>query len=303
MRKGKEKNVICGILALLIIVICWSGYLAISKSDRVKSELEPGKGAALEDEQSVEIEETVEEKGPGGKGERRWPGELTIQYLGHSCFFLDVDGFRILIDPFSPQVGYGTLQKEADLVTISHEHTDHNFAKAAPGAKVIRGLTPDGLGWETVSYTEGNISITSIPTYHDEASGRLRGRNAVFIFDISGIRIVHLGDLGHLLPEGDVERISPVDILLVPVGGHYTIDALEAAQVVEQLVPSVVIPMHYRTRATRNLPISSYDPFLEGENTVQKKGNKPLKITKNILPETTEIWILDPADITIEQNE
>ena len=122
-------------------------------------------------------------------------------------------------------------------------------------------------------------------------------------FDISGIRIVHLGDLGHLLPEGDVERISPVDILLVPVGGHYTIDALEAAQVVEQLVPSVVIPMHYRTRATRNLPISSCEPFLEGGNTVQKKGNKPLKITKNILPETTEIWILDPADIRIEQNE
>lgn len=298
MRKGKEKTVICGILALLIITICWFGYRAISKSDGVKPELELGNGSEAENERNVEIEGIVEEKGDEGQGSGI--GELIIQYLGHSCFFLDVDGFRILIDPFSPQVGYGTLQKEADLVTVSHEHMDHNYAEAAPGAEVIRGLTPDGLGWETVSYKKGNISINSVPSYHDEASGRLRGRNAIFIFDIAGIRIVHLGDLGHLLPEGDVDRISPVDILFVPVGGHYTIDALEAAQVVEQLVPSVVIPMHYGTRATRNLPLSSCDPFLEGEDAVYKKGNKPLTITGDKIPETTEVWILDPADIEIE---
>ena len=297
MRKNRQrKTVIYGFLVLLFIVVCWTGYLALTKLERTKPEAEFQTEAEfddrMEEELSADEQSAAEEQGRDG--------ELTIQYLGHSCFFLETGGFRILIDPYSPQVGYGTLQKEADLVTISHEHADHNYAKAAPGAGVIRGLTPDALGWETVSYTEGNIGITSVPTYHDEASGKLRGRNTVFIFDIADIRLVHLGDLGHLLHEGDIEKITPVDILFVPVGGHYTIDALEAAQVVEQLVPSVVIPMHYGTRATRNLPLSNPDPFLEGEAVVYKKGDKPLKITEDILPEMTEIWFLDPADIKTE---
>jgi len=290
LRKNRQKKAaICGFLVLLIIVVCWTGYRALTESERTKPE--------AEFESNTEVGIIADEQPAAGEGR---DGELIMQYLGHSCFFLETGGFRILIDPYSPQVGYGTLLKEADLVTISHEHMDHNYAEAAPGAEIIRGLTSDGLGWETVSYKEGNISITGIPSYHDNASGKLRGRNTVFIFDIAGIRLVHLGDLGHLLHEGDIERIRPVDILFIPVGGHYTIDALEAAQVVEQLVPSVVVPMHYGTRATRNWPITSCDPFLEGEDAVYKKGNKPLKIVKDILPETTEVWVLEPAEIKIE---
>lgn len=297
MRENRQKKaVICGVLVLLIIVVCWTGYRALTESERTKPEAE----FHTETEFDYNTQDEISADEQSAAGEQGREGELIIQYLGHSCFFLETGGFSVLIDPYSPQVGYGTLQKEADLVTISHEHMDHNYAEAAPAAEIIRGLTPDGLGWETVSYKEGDISITGIPTYHDEASGKLRGRNTVFVYEIAGIRLAHLGDLGHLLHEGDVEKIAPVDILFIPVGGHYTIDALEARQVVEQLAPLVVVPMHYGTRATRNWPISNCDSFLEGEGVVEKKGNKPLVITKNTLPQTTEIWILDPAEIKIE---
>ena len=221
--------------------------------------------------------------------------EIKIQYLGHASFLVEADELRILMDPFSPQVGYGTLELEADLVTVSHEHMDHNYAAAVPGAKVLRGLTSDGLGWEEVSYSMGEMSITSIPAYHDKASGKLRGRNSIFIFDLGDIRLVHLGDLGHLLNEGDLEKLLPVDILLVPVGGHYTIDALEARQVVEQLVPAVVVPMHYQTKVTRNWPISELDIFLEGEEVVFQKGDKPVSFSRDNMPGSTEIWVMDPA--------
>lgn len=294
-RNRQGKAAICGFLILLIIVVCWAGYRALTKAGGSG----PGEGSHAETGFGDHPEAGRGTDGAAA-GEQGRDGELLIEYLGHSCFFLESGGIRVLIDPYSPQVGYGTLQKEADLVTISHEHMDHNYAEAAPGAEIIRGLTPDALGWETVSYKKGNISIAGIPTYHDGASGKLRGRNTVFIFDLAGVRLIHLGDLGHLLHEGDIEKMTPVDILFIPVGGHYTIDAFEALQVVAQLAPAVVIPMHYGTRATRNWPIANCDPFLEGEGTVYKKGNKPLLITKDSLPQTTEIWVLDPAEIKIK---
>ncbi len=218
-------------------------------------------------------------------------GEIRLEYLGHSAFLLEAEGLKMLMDPYSPQVGYGNLEVEADLVTVSHEHMDHNYTAAAPGARVIRGLAPDGLGWEDVSLSEGNVTISGLATYHDDASGKLRGRNMAFIFDLGGIRLVHLGDLGHILGEGDVEKIGPVDVLLIPVGGHYTIDAAEAKKVMEQLSPSIVIPMHYQTSTTQNWPIETPASFLEGEK-VEKKGGGPLLISGDTLPQEREIWVL-----------
>ncbi len=223
--------------------------------------------------------------------------EVKLQFLGHSCFLMEVDDFRILTDPYSPQVGYGTLDLQADLITVSHEHMDHNYTAAASGAQVIKGLTPDALGWEDVSFAVGDIHVSSLATYHDDAAGKLRGRNAVFIFDIGDLRLVHLGDLGHLFNEGDVEKLKPVDVLFIPVGGHYTIDALEAKKVVEQLAPAVVIPMHYKTKVIRNWPIAELKTFLEGEESVKEKGGKPVSITRDKLPESTEIWVMEPAKL------
>lgn len=219
--------------------------------------------------------------------------EVKLQFLGHSCFLIEVDDFRILTDPYSPDIGYGTLNLKVDLITVSHEHNDHNYTEASPEAQVLRGLTPDALGWEDISFSVGDINISTLATYHDGSAGKSRGRNAAFIFDIADLRIVHLGDLGHTLNEGDLEKLKEVDVLLTPVGGHYTIDAQQAKEIIEKLAPAVVVPMHYKTKVTRNWPIAELKTFLEGEEKVIEKGEKPVTIAKDKLPESTEIWVLE----------
>jgi len=288
----RKKIIICLFVAVLIAVTlagCQPGAEKRPEPEAGNGPLAEGKGKRDESEGEKEMDERQAEV------EKVLVKEIKLQYLGHSCFLLEADNLRILMDPFSPQVGYGTLNLEADVVTLSHEHVDHNYADAAPGAKILRGLTPDGLGWEEVSFSSGDISISSLPTYHDDASGKLRGRNAVFIFDVGDLRVAHLGDLGHVLSQADVEKLAAVDILLLPVGGHYTIDAREAKQVAAQLNPPVVIPMHYQTKVTRNWPIQELKVFLEGEENVQQKGDKPVIVASDKLPAVTEIWVLEPA--------
>ncbi len=280
------------ILIVLLVVMAITALV----SYRIVMERQAGSPEVEEDPNAIEEPENGPE--PDVREELQVEGrEISLQYLGHSSFLLEVDGFSILMDPYSPQVGYGTLEVEADLVTVSHEHLDHNYVAAAPGARVIRGLTADGLGWDDISLSIGKINIFNVPTYHDEASGKMRGRNSVFIFDIGELRLVHLGDLGHVLGESEVERIAPVHVLMVPVGGHYTIDAGEAEKVVDQLSPAVAVPMHYRTEATRNWPISGLEPFLEGRENVRKKDSKPVHITMEKLPETTEVWVMEPVEL------
>ncbi|NLX92154.1 MAG: MBL fold metallo-hydrolase [Firmicutes bacterium] len=265
------------VLVIVLIAAVWFSYRA-----------GPEKRLSTEHDGNTLVEEdfNVQER-----GDEEVAGDIKLEYLGHSAFLLEAEGFRCLMDPYSPQVGYGTLEVEADVVTISHEHMDHNYAAAASEAKVLRGLTPDGLGWEDIAFSEGKISIFGLSTYHDSASGKLRGRNMAFVFDIGDVRLVHLGDLGHILGESDVEKLSPVDVLLVPVGGHYTIDAAEAKEVVQQLSPSVVIPMHYQTSTTQNWPIETVKTFLEGENVREKESR--VLISRNSLPEEREIWVLE----------
>lgn len=271
-----RKSALC-VLVIVLIAAVWFGY-----------RVGPGKRFSPEHEGNSLVDEdfNVQEREEGVFG-----SEIKLEYLGHSAFLLEVEGFRFLMDPFSPQVGYGSLEVEADVVTISHEHMDHNYAAAAPEARIIRGLTPDGLGWEDVSFSEGNISIFGLSTYHDDASGKLRGRNMAFVFDIGDVRLVHLGDLGHILGEADVEKLSPVDVLIVPVGGHYTIDAAEAKEVVQQLSPSVAIPMHYQTSTTQNWPIETAKTFLEGEDVREKESQ--VIISRDTLPEEREVWMLE----------
>lgn len=270
-----RKSALC-VLVIVLIVAIWFGYRA--GPEKRFSEHE---GNML-----IEEDVNVQEREDGVLG-----SEIKLEYLGHSAFLLEAESLKFLMDPYSPQVGYGSLEVEADVVTVSHEHMDHNYTAAAPAARVIRGLTSDGLGWEDVSFTEGNINIFGLATYHDDASGKLRGRNTAFVFDIGDIRVVHLGDLGHTLGEGDVEKISPVDVLLVPVGGHYTIDAAEAKEVVQQLSPSVVVPMHYQTSTTQNWPIETLKNFVEGENVKEKESH--VLISRDKLPEVREVWVLE----------
>lgn len=287
-----KKNFWAILAVFLLICLASAGCRLAAEQDT--GEAEKKEGTQLEQE-GLEGKDTVKEDREMEKEipEKAEHKEVKLQFLGHACFLMELEGFRILTDPYSPDIGYGTLNLKADVVTVSHEHYDHNYVEAAPGAHILRGLTSDALGWEDISFSQGDINISSLPTYHDSSAGRDRGRNAAFIFDIAGMRILHLGDLGHTLNEGDIEKLHKVDILLIPVGGHYTIDAQQAKEIIGRLNPAVAIPMHYKTEVTKNWPISPLKTFLEGEEKVVEKGQKPVVIAKDKLPESTEIWVLE----------
>ncbi|MEW5919446.1 MAG: MBL fold metallo-hydrolase [Bacillota bacterium] len=271
------------LLVVVLLALIWGGYNIYSER----------KATAPGEEKQRTVREEKEMAEPGNGEQEAAAAELELQYFGHGAFLLRVGETRFLMDPYDPNCGYGKLDLEADYITVSHEHMDHNYIAAASGAKPIRGLSPDGLGWEDVSLSLGGIQIFTIPTYHDAAAGKLRGRNAVFVFDTGELRLVHLGDLGHLLSPEQVEKLTPVHVLLLPVGGHFTIDAAEARQLMDVLAPAVVVPMHYRTEATRNWPIAPLDEFLKGVEKVPKQKDSVVTISRDTLPQETEIWVME----------
>ena len=240
-------------------------------------------------------ERIAEEPGELADTGRVVPGNMRITYLGHSAFLLETSDTKILMDPYSPEIGYDELSLEVDIITVSHEHLDHNYVDADLGnPKVLRGLSPDTLQWEDVSYDADGISIYNVGTYHDQEQGRYRGRNAIFALQLEEIKVVHSGDLGHVLEEDQVDDLLPVDILLISVGGHYTIGPSEAIQVMEQLDPRVVIPMHYKTRQTEAWPIIELNEFLSGLSGMKHAGRKSVTVNKGKLPDAREIWPLSP---------
>jgi len=217
---------------------------------------------------------------------------VELTYYGHACFLLSAaDGTSILIDPFNTECGYPIPDVAPTAVTVSHEHFDHNHVAMAKGSPtVIRGLAPGG-DWARVNTAVGEVRITTVPTYHDASRGAERGRNAVFIYEVEGMRVVHLGDLGHTLDADQAGAIGRPDVLMVPVGGHYTIGPEEATQVVEQLAPRLVIPMHYKTPATAGWPIGPVDPFLSGKPNVAHRGHT-VTIRPADLPPQRAVWVL-----------
>ena len=223
---------------------------------------------------------------------------LKVTWCGQACFVLESEGFRVVIDPIPPTLGYPPLRVTADLVLVTHEHMDHNHVAAVGGKPVLlRGLTGGGTGWATIDQQVGPVHVRSVPSYHDDARGAQRGRNTIFVLQWQGLRLVHLGDLGHLLEEPTVQAIGRVDVLFVPVGGYYTIDAARATAVVEQLKPAVVIPMHYRTPALGDrLPIATAEAFLAGKPAVRHFGPS-VEVSAANLPASREIWVLAPPGI------
>ena len=164
---------------------------------------------------------------------------MKISWRGHASFLIETGSKRIVTDPFNAELGYPLVPIQADLVTISHNHWDHNAAESVIGKfRVLTGEITEDLGW---------VKVKGIASYHDRNQGRDRGNNTIFRFDAEGMSLVHLGDLGHLLTDQQVKTIGNPDILLVPVGGKFTIDAAEAVKVVNQLKPKIVVPMHYNT--------------------------------------------------------
>lgn len=167
---------------------------------------------------------------------------MKIKWFGQACFMITSEnGSKVLIDPFNKMLGYKLPEIQANIVSISHNHSDHNNINAVKGSFVYI----NGPG----RFSKDGIDIKGVETFHDKVSGAKRGNNIIYNFRIDGIDVCHCGDLGHILSSNQVEEIGNVDILLLPVGGLTTINALDANKVMKQLKPTVVIPMHYRTKA------------------------------------------------------
>jgi len=222
-----------------------------------------------------------------------------IFWLGHSCFVIQTGDVTILTDPFNAKVGYEVPVVEGiDIVTISHEHGDHtNVAMAAEKPLVLRGLAPGGEQFNKVDQQVRNVRIRTVQSYHDEAQGANRGRNAIFVFDILSttppVRLVHMGDFGErrLDPER-IKAIGPVDVLFVPVGGFYTIGPAEAGQLMTDLQARIVVPMHWKTaKVAASSPIQGIEPFLKGKKNILRdapvSGNR-LVVTGGLLRRSRE---------------
>ncbi|MDO4357168.1 MAG: MBL fold metallo-hydrolase [Clostridia bacterium] len=195
---------------------------------------------------------------------------MQLHWFGHSCFQLTFsDGTRIVIDPFDESVGYPVPAVEADAVTCSHDHFDHGYAQAISGnPQVIR---------TSGAHAVGNVTIEGIDSFHDDAQGAKRGPNVIFRYRADGLTVVHLGDLGHLPTPEQLAFIQNADVLLIPIGGFYTIDTDAALQVIAEAHPKTAVAMHFRTPAI-NFPISDESQFAKSLNAVYT-GSPDLEFT------------------------
>lgn len=212
---------------------------------------------------------------------------MEIQYLGHSCFKIIGKKLSVITDPFdAKEVGYNPIKQSADVVTVSHDHYDHNYTQSIQGDPMIFD-TPG-------EYEIKGAEFRGIIASHGELDGKDLGSNTLFVMDIDGIKICHLGDLGTSLSSEQVEQIGNVDILMIPVGSVFTIDAKKAAKIVSEIEPRIVIPIHYKTKDGKSNDIKRLD---EVDKFLHEMGVKPeekgtLKINKKDLPEEPEVVVL-----------
>jgi L-ascorbate metabolism protein UlaG (beta-lactamase superfamily) len=211
-------------------------------------------------------------------------GGMEISWLGHSCFQIKGSQATVITDPYSPVLGYNLGKHSADIVTVSHQHTGHSNITAIDGTP--RQVTGPG------EYEIKGVLIIGMASYHDDFKGTQRGKNTIYLLGIDEISICHLGDLGHVLTAEQVEGLDEVDVLLIPVGGVSTINAVIATEVVRQITPKIVIPMHYQTPSLKR-ELEPVDRFLR-EMGVKEIGSQPkLTVTKNNLPLTTQVCLLN----------
>lgn len=223
---------------------------------------------------------------------------MEISYLGHSCFEIkdrrSQSGLvTVVIDPFDPKMMGLPFKKQisADLVLVSHDHSDHNFTSAISGQPYV----VSGPG----EYEVKEVKIFGVSSFHDEKEGLERGRNTIYSFEIDGVRLCHLGDLGTSLTDTQLEQIGKVDILFIPVGGTYTIDPKKAVEVATALEPLIVIPMHYKVPGLpAQAGMKAFETLHGVEDFVREfgktqKNETVLKITKDKLPLELEVVVLE----------
>jgi len=203
---------------------------------------------------------------------------MLIQHIGHSEFLLTLEsGFRIVTDPYDTSTGYPVQEIEADGVLVSHHHHDHDAVENISGH-------PQIIDYAGIHTFAPGIRATGILSDHDDAGGSKRGKNLIFLLEAEGLRIVHLGDLGCLLDLSQLEALGDVDLLMIPVGGFYTIDAAQAMEVIHQLDPRIILPMHYRTKYNADWPIAPVDDFISlFDSSSVLRGGQALRVTKEDL--------------------
>ena len=214
---------------------------------------------------------------------------MKIKWLGHSSFLITSDkGLKIITDPYTVGGGinYSKIEENADIVTVSHKHGDHDNVTAVKGKPEVVST----LGKRTAR----GVDFWGILSYHDDARGKKRGENTIFCFTVDGIKICHLGDLGQQLDASQIAEIGKVDVLLIPVGGHFTIDASAAGKICNKLNPKVAIPMHYKT-AKCNYSIAGVDEFITVRIKVSRLDTAEVELQKDRLPGETQTVILKHA--------
>jgi L-ascorbate metabolism protein UlaG (beta-lactamase superfamily) len=209
---------------------------------------------------------------------------MEITYLGRSCFKIRGKQATVITDPFSPEVGYSLGKQTADIVTVSHAHFDHSYTQGISGSPRI--LNRPG------EYEVAGVLVIGLPSFHDREKGAERGANIIFVMEMEEVSICHLGDLGHPLSDAQVEEIGKVDVLMIPVGGVYTLNAQAAAATMRQLEPRIVLPMHYQA-GLFSADLEPLDNFLRETSVHDLVPQPKLNVTKSNLPLTMQVVQLD----------
>jgi len=204
---------------------------------------------------------------------------VVIRWHGQACVTLvSPQGVTVLVDPFDESIGHRLPQVEPDVVVVTHDHYDHaNVEGVAGSPTVLRGLDSDGR-WADVDESVGDVRIRTVGTWHDEVRGAKRGRNSLVVLEMGGLRVVHAGDLGHVLTDDQVRAVGPVDVLLMPAGGVYTLSPTEAREVVRQLAPRrMVVPIHYQTEPL-TIQLEPVEAFLQGLPQPRRPGTNEVRV-------------------------
>lgn len=215
---------------------------------------------------------------------------MQINYLGHSSFLIKTKTSSVVTDPYSPQVGFKMPKIKADIVTVSHGHHDHNFSEAVLLSD--EGKKPfviNGSG----EYEIKETAVFGLPSFHDAEEGKQRGGNIIYVISAEDINLCHLGDLGHQLSSKQIKELGDIDVLFIPVGGVYTLDPKQAAELAAKIEPRIVVPMHYKTSRHGQdfASLAPVDDFLK-EMGVEKKLQEKLVLSKLSLGEEMEVVVL-----------
>lgn len=211
---------------------------------------------------------------------------MDVTWLGHGCFRLRGRGAAVVTDPYPPGIGLKLSRMDAEIVTVSHDHENHSYTQVVRDpAYVIHGPG---------EYEVAGVSVVGVPTYHDSEKGKKEGRNTVYLIELDDVRVCHLGDLGHKLDDTEAEAVASPDVLLVPVGGRSTLNAALAAEVVRQLEPRFVVPMHFAIPGLK-LQLDPIDRFLKEMGVTASESQPKLAVQKSSGADNeTKVVVLEP---------